>query len=118
MTSRKVTTVMTKDHDINNTDNTKIPIKVVDRPTFILKTREGESRAVSPNQRNGTKYVVLLNIHYIIHLINNYDDKKIVQAFLFFARLFLFNRKESEGQAATSSKLIECKYHHFTNEAG
>ncbi|KAK0076268.1 hypothetical protein PV325_005667 [Microctonus aethiopoides] len=71
MTSRKVTTVMTKDHDINNTDNTKIPIKVVDRPTFILKTREGENRAVSPNQRNGAK-------------------------------------KEAEGQAATSSKLIEC----------
>lgn len=30
-------------------------IKVVERPTFILKTREGESRAVSPSQRNGNK---------------------------------------------------------------
>ncbi|KAG7212657.1 hypothetical protein KM043_012939 [Ampulex compressa] len=30
-------------------------IKVVDRPTFILKTREGESRAVSPSHRNGNK---------------------------------------------------------------
>ncbi|XP_076235415.1 nonsense-mediated mRNA decay factor SMG9 isoform X2 [Calliopsis andreniformis] len=28
-------------------------IRVIDRPTFILKTREGESRAVSPNQKNG-----------------------------------------------------------------
>nr|XP_031830020.1 protein SMG9 [Nomia melanderi] len=28
-------------------------IRVIDRPTFILKTREGESRAVSPSQRNG-----------------------------------------------------------------
>ncbi|XP_058799585.1 nonsense-mediated mRNA decay factor SMG9 [Phymastichus coffea] len=30
-------------------------IKVMDRPTFILKTREGDNRAVSPSQRNGNK---------------------------------------------------------------
>lgn len=29
--------------------------KAGDRPPFILKTREGESRAVSPSQRNGSK---------------------------------------------------------------
>ncbi|XP_053982442.1 nonsense-mediated mRNA decay factor SMG9 [Hylaeus volcanicus] len=37
----------TRDNDSRGT------IKVIDRPTFILKTREGESRAVSPSQRNG-----------------------------------------------------------------
>lgn len=31
-------------------------VKVVERPTFILKTREGENRALSPSQRNGNKY--------------------------------------------------------------
>ncbi|XP_014482978.1 PREDICTED: protein SMG9 [Dinoponera quadriceps] len=31
----------------------KTLIKIVERPTFILKTREGENRAVSPSQRNG-----------------------------------------------------------------
>lgn len=35
-------------------------IKVMDRPTFILKTRESESRAVSPSQRNGNKYLLLM----------------------------------------------------------
>lgn len=34
---------------------TRCQIKVAERPTFILKTREGESRAVSPSQRNGAK---------------------------------------------------------------
>lgn len=33
-------------------------IKIVERPTFILKTREGENRAVSPSQRNGHKYSI------------------------------------------------------------
>lgn len=56
MSSRKTTTVLSKDHDIKDTDS-RIPIKVGDRPTFILKTREGEGRAVSPNQRNGAKFV-------------------------------------------------------------
>lgn len=41
MTSRKIT----KDNEPKENN----------RPTFILKTREGENRAVSPSQRNGGK---------------------------------------------------------------
>ena len=44
-----------KDSEHKENDG-KIAIKVAERPTFILKTREGENRAVSPNHRNGTKY--------------------------------------------------------------
>ncbi|XP_074111432.1 nonsense-mediated mRNA decay factor SMG9 [Cotesia typhae] len=54
MNSRKITTVITKDYDTKDAENRPV-IKVADRPTFILKTREGESRAVSPSQRNGAK---------------------------------------------------------------
>lgn len=43
-----------KDSEIKDGEN-KTLIKIVERPTFILKTREGESRAVSPSQRNGHK---------------------------------------------------------------
>lgn len=59
MNSRKITTVITKDYDTKDSENRPV-IKVADRPTFILKTREGESRAVSPSQRNGAKYELLL----------------------------------------------------------
>lgn len=42
-------------------------IKIVERPTFILKTREGENRAVSPSQRNGhNKYIIFL-IYYNLY---------------------------------------------------
>ncbi|XP_012270694.1 protein SMG9 [Orussus abietinus] len=54
MISKKIISVMSKDMDPKDNEN-RMPMKVVDRPTFILKTREGESRAVSPNQRNGNK---------------------------------------------------------------
>lgn len=43
-----------KDSEIKDGENRTL-IKIVERPTFILKTREGESRAVSPSQRNGHK---------------------------------------------------------------
>ncbi|CAD6239689.1 GSCOCG00008764001-RA-CDS [Cotesia congregata] len=59
MNSRKITTVITKDYDTKDAENRPV-IKVADRPTFILKTREGENRAVSPSQRNGAKYELLL----------------------------------------------------------
>ncbi|XP_071632718.1 nonsense-mediated mRNA decay factor SMG9 isoform X2 [Temnothorax longispinosus] len=45
--------IMPKDSEIK--DGEKNLIKIVERPTFILKTREGENRAVSPSQRNGHK---------------------------------------------------------------
>ncbi|XP_024939278.1 protein SMG9 isoform X2 [Cephus cinctus] len=54
MNSRKTIPIMSKDMDVKDNESRAL-IKVVDRPTFILKTREGESRAVSPSQRNGTK---------------------------------------------------------------
>lgn len=41
-----------KDSDFKEENRT---LKIVERPTFILKTREGESRAISPSQRNGNK---------------------------------------------------------------
>lgn len=44
--------IATKDLETKDGDS-RGTIKVIDRPTFILKTREGENRAVSPNQRNG-----------------------------------------------------------------
>lgn len=47
-----------KDSEIKDGEN-RILIKIVERPTFILKTREGESRAVSPSQRNGHKYDIV-----------------------------------------------------------
>lgn len=40
-----------KDSEIKDGEN-KTLIKIVERPTFILKTRETENRAVSPSQRN------------------------------------------------------------------
>lgn len=43
-----------KDSEIKDGENKNL-IKIVERPTFILKTREGENRAVSPSQRNGHK---------------------------------------------------------------
>lgn len=52
-----------KDSDFKEENRT---LKIVERPTFILKTREGESRAISPSQRNGNKYISFLtNIIYI-----------------------------------------------------
>lgn len=48
-----------KDSEIKDGENRTL-IKIVERP-FILKTREGESRAVSPSQRNGHKYVSFNN---------------------------------------------------------
>ncbi|XP_015116940.1 protein SMG9 [Diachasma alloeum] len=53
MTSKKSGTMIPKDQEQKDNDG-RGQIKVVDRPTFILKTREGESRAVSPSQKNGT----------------------------------------------------------------
>ncbi|KZC14600.1 Protein SMG9 [Dufourea novaeangliae] len=44
--------ITAKDSEVRENDG-RGTIKVIDRPTFILKTREGESRAVSPSQRNG-----------------------------------------------------------------
>ncbi|KAK2585420.1 hypothetical protein KPH14_010088 [Odynerus spinipes] len=46
--------VLSKDTEAKDGEGRAL-IKVVERPTFILKTREGESRAVSPSQRNGNK---------------------------------------------------------------
>ncbi|XP_012217709.1 nonsense-mediated mRNA decay factor SMG9 isoform X2 [Linepithema humile] len=43
-----------KDSEMKDGENRTL-IKIVERPTFILKTREGENRAVSPSQRNGHK---------------------------------------------------------------
>lgn len=51
MSSRKVI-VSSGDSKESNGKN---QIKVIDRPAFILKTREGENRAVSPSQKNGQK---------------------------------------------------------------
>lgn len=49
-----------KDSEIKDGEN-KTLIKIVERPTFILKTRETENRAVSPSQRNEhNKYGILL----------------------------------------------------------
>lgn len=49
-----------KDSEIKDGEN-KTLIKIVERPTFILKTREGENRAVSPSQRNGhNKYCTII----------------------------------------------------------
>lgn len=45
---------MSKETEVKEGDGRAL-IKLADRPTFILKTREGESRAVSPSQRNGNK---------------------------------------------------------------
>ncbi|KYM94720.1 Protein SMG9, partial [Cyphomyrmex costatus] len=51
----KMLPTMSKDSEIKDGENKNL-IKIVERPTFILKTREGENRAVSPSQRNGHKY--------------------------------------------------------------
>ncbi|XP_039313533.1 protein SMG9 isoform X1 [Solenopsis invicta] len=45
---------ISKDSEIKDGESKNL-IKIVERPTFILKTREGENRAVSPSQRNGHK---------------------------------------------------------------
>ncbi|XP_051163003.1 nonsense-mediated mRNA decay factor SMG9 [Leptopilina boulardi] len=55
MNPRKIiSNTMSKESEIKDSDGRAL-IKLADRPTFILKTREGESRAVSPSQRNGNK---------------------------------------------------------------
>ncbi|XP_014208604.1 protein SMG9 [Copidosoma floridanum] len=54
MNSKKMIPIMTKDPSGKEGESRAL-IKVMDRPTFILKTREGENRAVSPNHRNGNK---------------------------------------------------------------
>lgn len=54
MSSRKMSSLSLKDSESKDNDG-RLSIKVAERPTFILKTREGESRAVSPSQRNGSK---------------------------------------------------------------
>ncbi|XP_063988808.1 nonsense-mediated mRNA decay factor SMG9 isoform X2 [Diachasmimorpha longicaudata] len=53
MASKKSGTIIPKDQEQKDTDG-RTQIKVADRPTFILKTRESESRAVSPSQKNGS----------------------------------------------------------------
>ncbi|XP_036148181.1 protein SMG9 isoform X2 [Monomorium pharaonis] len=45
---------ISKDSEIKDGESKSL-IKIVERPTFILKTREGENRAISPSQRNGHK---------------------------------------------------------------
>jgi protein SMG9 len=50
--------ITTKDLETKEIENRTL-IKIVERPTFILKTREGENRAVSPSQRTITKYIFL-----------------------------------------------------------
>lgn len=55
MNPRKIiSSTMPKESETKDSDGRSL-IKLADRPTFILKTREGESRAVSPSQRNGNK---------------------------------------------------------------
>ncbi|XP_011153344.1 protein SMG9 [Harpegnathos saltator] len=54
MREREMLPTTPKDSEIKDGEN-KTLIKIVERPTFILKTREGENRAVSPSQRNGHK---------------------------------------------------------------
>lgn len=54
MNIQKMMPIASKDTDTKDGEGRAL-IKVIDRPTFILKTREGESRAVSPSQRNGSK---------------------------------------------------------------
>jgi len=55
---KKMLPTMSKDSEIKEGENKNL-IKIVERPTFILKTREGENRAVSPSQRNGHKYSII-----------------------------------------------------------
>ncbi|XP_017888871.1 protein SMG9 [Ceratina calcarata] len=52
MNVQKMMPIALKDSEAKDGDS-RGTIKVMDRPTFILKTREGENRAVSPSQRNG-----------------------------------------------------------------
>ncbi|CAK9816014.1 Nonsense-mediated mRNA decay factor SMG9 [Anthophora plagiata] len=52
MNVQKMLPITSKDAEQKDGDG-RGTIKVIDRPTFILKTREGENRAVSPSQRNG-----------------------------------------------------------------
>lgn len=60
MNVQKMMPITSKDSDVKDSDS-RGTIKVIDRPTFILKTREGENRAVSPNQRNGgNKYLQIV----------------------------------------------------------
>lgn len=54
MNIQKMIQITSKESEGKDSDG-RTAIKVIDRPTFILKTREGESRAVSPSQRNGSK---------------------------------------------------------------
>lgn len=57
-----------KDSEMKDGEN-KTLIKIVERPTFILKTREGENRAVSPSQRNNghNKYCTVI---YLSHCVS------------------------------------------------
>lgn len=60
-----------KDSEIKDGEGKNL-IKIVERPTFILKTREGENRAVSPSQRNGHKYSIfkyLITISILFYLL-------------------------------------------------
>ncbi|KAL7291558.1 hypothetical protein TKK_0014813 [Trichogramma kaykai] len=54
MASKKVIPIDTKDLDFEENEIRAI-VKVMDRPTIILKTRESESRAVSPSLKNENK---------------------------------------------------------------
>lgn len=69
--AQKMMSITSKDSEARDSDG-RGTIKIIDRPTFILKTREGESRAVSPSQRNnhgGTKKEVdsSINVPSKIH---------------------------------------------------
>ena len=70
MNTQKMMSIASKDSEVRDSDG-RGTIKIIDRPTFILKTREGESRAVSPSQRNngGTKKEVdsSINVPSKIH---------------------------------------------------
>jgi len=58
ISSVKMLPTISKDSEIKDGENKNL-IKIVERPTFILKTREGENRAVSPSQRNGHRYNIV-----------------------------------------------------------
>lgn len=70
MNSKKMIPISSKDSESKDGESRAL-IKVMDRPTFILKTREGESRAVSPSQRNGNKYLRFFLLDYNIQVSDN-----------------------------------------------
>ncbi|XP_078041813.1 nonsense-mediated mRNA decay factor SMG9 [Augochlora pura] len=51
MNVHKMMTIIAKDSDYRDSEG-RGAIRLIDRPTFILKTRDSESRAVSPSQRS------------------------------------------------------------------